>query len=184
MNVPEDYPYKDFENLYFDAWKAGLKGCNVSAEFGAGIGALTSTPAPAAAGPPRGPYARNSRLTLDKLPARCWRHPLARPAGPHRRQRIVDVHDRIAAGFAPLSGTSPKKTARFRSRVGQRRGAAAGLGAVAKTLSMDMRTADRKWLALKLETLTATVGDEPFDLPFRRMAKRSACRAWPPRSPN
>jgi ribonucleoside-diphosphate reductase alpha chain len=26
VNVPVDYPYADFKNLYFDAWKAGLKG--------------------------------------------------------------------------------------------------------------------------------------------------------------
>jgi ribonucleoside-diphosphate reductase alpha chain len=26
VNVPADYPYDDFQSLYFDAWKAGLKG--------------------------------------------------------------------------------------------------------------------------------------------------------------
>jgi ribonucleoside-diphosphate reductase alpha chain len=26
VNVPPDYPYMDFKDLYFDAWKAGLKG--------------------------------------------------------------------------------------------------------------------------------------------------------------
>lgn len=26
VNVPVDYPYADFKNLYFDAWQAGLKG--------------------------------------------------------------------------------------------------------------------------------------------------------------
>ncbi len=26
VNVPADYPYADFQNLYMDAWKAGLKG--------------------------------------------------------------------------------------------------------------------------------------------------------------
>ena len=26
VNVPEDYPYPEFENLYLSAWKAGLKG--------------------------------------------------------------------------------------------------------------------------------------------------------------
>ncbi|GAB3086687.1 adenosylcobalamin-dependent ribonucleoside-diphosphate reductase [Cupriavidus yeoncheonensis] len=26
VNVPEDYPYEAFRNLYFEAWKAGLKG--------------------------------------------------------------------------------------------------------------------------------------------------------------
>ncbi|MCP2937947.1 hypothetical protein NK983_35160, partial [Salmonella enterica subsp. enterica serovar Typhimurium] len=26
VNVPEDYPYEAFRNLYLEAWKAGLKG--------------------------------------------------------------------------------------------------------------------------------------------------------------
>jgi len=26
VNVPADYPFESFESLYFDAWKAGLKG--------------------------------------------------------------------------------------------------------------------------------------------------------------
>ena len=26
VNVPEDYPYEDFKDLYMEAWKAGLKG--------------------------------------------------------------------------------------------------------------------------------------------------------------
>ena len=26
VNVPEDYPYEDFQDLYFDAWQSGLKG--------------------------------------------------------------------------------------------------------------------------------------------------------------
>ena len=26
VNVPEDYPYADFEDLYLKAWKSGLKG--------------------------------------------------------------------------------------------------------------------------------------------------------------
>ena len=27
VNIPEDYPFEDFKNLYLGAWKAGLKGC-------------------------------------------------------------------------------------------------------------------------------------------------------------
>ena len=26
VNVPEDYPYEEFQDLYLDAWKSGLKG--------------------------------------------------------------------------------------------------------------------------------------------------------------
>jgi ribonucleoside-diphosphate reductase alpha chain len=40
-----------------------------------------------------------------------------------------------------------------------------GLGAVAKTLSMDMRADDHAWLVMKLDALAKTGGDE-FDMPF------------------
>jgi len=39
-----------------------------------------------------------------------------------------------------------------------------GLGAVAKTLSMDMRANDRAWLSLKLDILSKTPGDKSFEL--------------------
>jgi ribonucleoside-diphosphate reductase alpha chain len=41
-----------------------------------------------------------------------------------------------------------------------------GLGAVAKTLSMDMRANDRGWLKLKLDTLAKTRGDDTCAIPF------------------
>src|SRR5439155_22623982 len=37
-----------------------------------------------------------------------------------------------------------------------------GLGALAKTLSMDMRTHDRSWLDMKLRTLERASGDDAF----------------------
>ena len=41
-----------------------------------------------------------------------------------------------------------------------------GLGAVAKTLSMDMRAQDKKWLRMKLDILARTAGDDAFDSPM------------------
>jgi ribonucleoside-diphosphate reductase alpha chain len=41
-----------------------------------------------------------------------------------------------------------------------------GLGAVAKTLSMDMRADDRAWLKMKLDVLADTVGDDAFEMRF------------------
>ena len=38
-----------------------------------------------------------------------------------------------------------------------------GIGAVAKTLSMDMRARDRVWLRMKLDIISRTAGDEAFD---------------------
>jgi ribonucleoside-diphosphate reductase alpha chain len=41
-----------------------------------------------------------------------------------------------------------------------------GLGAVAKTLSMDMRANDRAWLKLKLDVLAKTPGEKSFGMNF------------------
>ncbi|CAG9166306.1 hypothetical protein LMG23992_00745 [Cupriavidus laharis] len=51
VNVPEDYPYEAFRNLYFEAWKAGLKGLATyrpNSVLGAVLSVSTPT-APAAA---------------------------------------------------------------------------------------------------------------------------------------
>ena len=39
-----------------------------------------------------------------------------------------------------------------------------GLGAIAKTLSMDMRTDDRAWLEMKLSALEKSSGDDGFEM--------------------
>jgi len=41
-----------------------------------------------------------------------------------------------------------------------------GLGALAKSLSMDMRTEDPVWVRMKLEMLMKTAGDDAFDMPM------------------
>ena len=41
-----------------------------------------------------------------------------------------------------------------------------GLGAIAKTLSMDMRADDRQWLDMKLAALEKASGDDAFDMPM------------------
>ena len=57
-----------------------------------------------------------------------------------------------------------------------------GLGAVAKTLSMDMRAQDAKWLRMKLDML-ARAGRRRLRLPdAARWQDRCACRAWSRRS--
>src|SRR3970282_2237824 len=41
-----------------------------------------------------------------------------------------------------------------------------GRGALAQTLSMDMRAQDKAWLKMKLEILARTAGDDAFDCPM------------------
>ena len=40
VNIPEDYPYADFEDLYISAWKSGLKGLATYVPIVCWVGAL------------------------------------------------------------------------------------------------------------------------------------------------
>ncbi|MGE5617055.1 MAG: adenosylcobalamin-dependent ribonucleoside-diphosphate reductase, partial [Bacillota bacterium] len=66
VNVPEDYPYKDFEHLYMAAWKSGLKGLATYRPNNV-LGAVLTTGAEKsiASAPADG---ANKRLAIGKLP--------------------------------------------------------------------------------------------------------------------
>lgn len=52
VNVPADYPYEDFQNLYMDAWRAGLKGLATyrpNSILGSVLSVASTTPEPEAA---------------------------------------------------------------------------------------------------------------------------------------
>jgi sodium-dependent dicarboxylate transporter 2/3/5 len=96
---------------------------------------------------------------------------VARPARTARRQSELDLHDPAAAGRVRAvrrprrRGADGAQTFPFEVWVNgadQPR----GLGAVAKTLSMDMRANDPGWLKLKLDVLARTASDQGFDMPM------------------
>ena len=68
VNVPEDYPYADFEDLYLNAWKSGLKGL-ATYRPNAVLGSVLSVDA-AQAAPPQllAGDGANRRLALKRLP--------------------------------------------------------------------------------------------------------------------
>src|SRR5690606_33066164 len=76
VNVPEDYPYADFQGLYLTAWKSGLKGL-ATYRPNSVLGAVLSVDAPAApAAAAAAPQlvahtdsAANQRLRVERLPA-------------------------------------------------------------------------------------------------------------------
>src|SRR5258708_13227616 len=69
VNVPEDYPYKDFEGLYLSAWKAGLKGL-ATYRPNAVLGAVPTPDAPA-----RGPAHPPAHRPHPPLPLTPRPHP-------------------------------------------------------------------------------------------------------------
>ena len=168
VNVPEDYPYKDFEDLYLTAWKAGLKGL-ATYRSNSVLGSVLSVTPQDKKEPHDVELDANKRLSIKSLPApvlsslrwpgrpdladgnMAWTYMLATPAG------------EFALFVGQMEG--PEGTGDFPFEVwvngaDQPR----GLGAVAKTLSMDMRANDPAWLKLKLDTLAKTVGEKSFEM--------------------
>jgi ribonucleoside-diphosphate reductase alpha chain len=166
VNVPEDYPYADFEDLYMKAWKSGLKGL-ATYRPNSVLGAVLT---PDGASPVMlQDDSTNRRLALKFMPEPV----LASLRWPGRPE--------LAAGNLAWTYMIDAPTGRFALFVGQIEEAGRqfpfevwvngaeqprGLGAVAKTLSMDMRANDRAWLAMKLEALAGTVGDDAFEMRF------------------
>ena len=181
VNVPADYPYAEFEDLYMVAWKSGLKGLATyrpNSVLGSVLSVEPQAAAPAAGTAPnqqqRQPqdvtldYA-NRRLSIGSLPApvlASLRWP-GRPKMSDGNTAWTYMIDAPHGEFALFVGQIENDMGRavpfevWVNGTEQPR----GIGAVAKTLSMDMRANDKAWLKLKLDALARTQDDDPFDLP-------------------
>ena len=182
VNVPEEYPYEDFEDLYVSAWKSGLKGL-ATYRPNKVLGAVLSVtePSPAAVKPQDVQFpgedgvVANRRLSIKSLPAPvlqslAWPN---RPDLPEGNPAWTYMVRHPGGDFALFVGHIEAEAGAFPFEVWVN-GAEQprGLGAVAKTLSMDMRAKDRALLKRKLEVLAATPGDQPFDLPFPPLGEK------------
>ncbi|MCC7040066.1 MAG: ribonucleoside-diphosphate reductase, adenosylcobalamin-dependent [Burkholderiales bacterium] len=167
VNVPADYPFADFEDLYLQAWRAGLKGITTYRPNDV-LGAVLEV-APATAAVSREDLDQTDpdrRVRLDvtvqpplaslRWPGRpellngnpCWTYVVRHPHGDFA-VFIGHIENGQAHPFEVwVNGAEQPR----------------GLGALAKTLSMDMRAEDRRWLDKKLSALARTSGDDGFDL--------------------
>ena len=174
VNVPEDYPYGEFEDLYLTAWRAGLKGLATyrpNKVLGAVLSVESQEQADAQRNAPQDVSISeaNRRLSIKSLPAPvlaslAWPN---RPNLPSGNLAWTYMLEHPGGEFALFVGHVDEEGKTFPFEVWVN-GAEQprGLGAVAKTLSMDMRAKDRAWLALKLDVLAKTPGDHSFELPF------------------
>jgi ribonucleoside-diphosphate reductase alpha chain len=175
VNVPSDYPYADFQDLYLRAWTSGLKGL-ATYRPNAVLGAVLSvTPAPAVAVPTTLPASLdsvNTRLALERMPQpvlASLRWP-GRPDLPAGNDAWSFMVRHPFGEFALFIGVLPDddlggRPAPFEVWVNgaeQPR----GLGALAKTLSMDLRAKDPAWVRLKLDALATVQEERAFDMPF------------------
>jgi ribonucleoside-diphosphate reductase alpha chain len=174
VNVPEDYPYAEFEDLYLAAWRAGLKGL-ATYRPNKVLGAVLSVePQKTAEVEERRPAdvviaEANRRLAIKSLPAPVLASLVwpGRPQLPAGNLAWTYMIQHPGGDFALFVGHVEEEGRAFPFEVWVN-GAEQprGLGAVAKTLSMDMRANDRAWLALKLQVLSKTPGEQSFEMPF------------------
>ncbi|MEP7281417.1 MAG: adenosylcobalamin-dependent ribonucleoside-diphosphate reductase [Rubrivivax sp.] len=176
VNVPADYPYADFQDLYLQAWTSGLKGL-ATYRPNPVLGAVlspTPEPAPALRVPDDPDRRADQRLRLDRLPTPVlaslrWPGRPELPAGNPAWSFLIQhpfgdfalfVGELPPAPDAPDAAAQPFEV--WVNGAEQPR----GLGALAKTLSMDLRAADAAWLRLKLDALATVAEERAFEMPF------------------
>jgi ribonucleoside-diphosphate reductase alpha chain len=175
VNVPEDYPYEDFQDLYLQAWQSGLKGLATyrpNSVLGAVLSVESPKPAQPMAAQPQAVPLANQRLALERLPQAVLaslRWP-GRPEFPAGNASWTYMVQHPYGQFALFVGESPaeedpRRPLPFEVWVNgaeQPR----GLGALAKTLSMDLRARDAAWVRLKLDAMATVQEERAFEMPF------------------
>ena len=176
VNVPADYPYEDFQHLYMEAWLSGLKGLATyrpNSVLGSVL-SLSPTPAPALSTTLATPLpieGANQRLSLDRLPVPVlsslrWPSrpelPAGNPAWTFMVHHPFGDFALFVGELAAEPGTPAQPFEVWVNGTDQPR----GLGALAKTLSMDLRTNDPAWLQLKLDALATVAEEHSFEMPF------------------
>jgi len=168
VNVPADYPYEEFQHLYLDAWQSGLKGL-ATYRPNAVLGSVLSVTPTAAA--PLQIEDKNRRLALERLPAPVlsslrWpgrpELPGGNPAWTYMINHPFGSFALFVGELAPEGGGSPQPFEVWVNGAEQPR----GLGAMAKTLSMDLRANDPAWLQLKLDALATVAEERAFEMAF------------------
>ncbi len=175
VNVPEDYPFEDFQDLYLEAWKAGLKGITTYRPNGVLGSVLSVTPTREPSGPEEVRVTdpdRRIRLGSAPQPALASLRWPGRPELPNGNPSWTYSVRHPLGSFAVFIGhVDDRGVHPFEVWVNggeQPR----GLGAIAKTLSMDMRAADHKWLDMKLSALEHVGGDDAFAMPMPPLGEK------------
>lgn len=167
VNVPEDYSYADFQSLYLDAWKAGLKGLATYRPNSILGSVLSVTPAPAAESTKDVVSVEaedpDRRVRLEAIPdvTSSLAYP-SRPVfgdGNMAWSFMMEVPGVIDAGLFVGQNDLGLPFEAWVNGVEQPR----GIGAVAKVFSIDMRANDRKWLKFKLDKLLKAADAQGFD---------------------
>jgi ribonucleoside-diphosphate reductase alpha chain len=168
VNVPEDYPFEDFKGLYMEAYESGLKGISTYRPNPT-RGAVLSVE-PSKKGDSKAPDLTleqsdiDRRMTIDRLPEPIleslrWPKRPHLPNGNPAKTYMVKTDDYNFAVFVGYTenGTNHPFEVWVNGSEQPR-----GLGAIMKSLSMDMRSDDRSFLMAKLDSLSRSPGDDGF----------------------
>ncbi|WP_052367554.1 LAGLIDADG family homing endonuclease [Algiphilus aromaticivorans] len=159
INVPADYDFEAFKQVYADAFAAGCKGCTTYRPNDS-TGAVLSVTPTGKQTPASFVEDSDRRIRLDQVPAPALaslRWP-GRPEMAEGNPSWTYFVDGDTARFAVVIGhTDNGATRPFEVWVNGTE-QPPGLSAIAKLLSMDMRSQDRGWLAKKLDALVKTRG--------------------------
>ncbi len=167
VNVPEDYPYEEFQDLYFHAWKSGLKGL-ATYRPNSVLGSVLSVEKKTEKPQDFVQDDRNRRIQIKTIPQpvlaslRWPGRPDLGGGNPAWTYMVEHPQYAFAVFVGHVENGHPHAFEVWVNGSEQPR----GLGALAKTLSMDMRAKDPAWLKLKLDSLSKAGGDAPFDMPF------------------
>ncbi len=167
VNVPEDYPYEEFRDLYLEAWRSGLKGITTYRPNSV-LGSVLSVGTKKEEAPndlDTTDADRRIRLEAAPTPAlsslRWPGRPKLSAGNPAWTYMVESPFGQFAIFVGHVDNGDPHPFEVWVNGNEQPR----GLGAVAKTLSMDMRAQDRAWVKMKLDILSRTAGDA-FDCPL------------------
>jgi ribonucleoside-diphosphate reductase alpha chain len=167
VNVPEDYPFEEFKGLYLEAWKAGLKGITTYRPNDV-LGSVLSVTPHTEAPNDLDTSDADRRIRLDAAPTpalsslRWPSRPRLAAGNPAWTYMVESPHGQFAIFVGHVDNGDPHAFEVWVNGAEQPR----GIGAVAKTLSMDMRAQDKAWLRMKLDILSRTAGDDAFDCPL------------------
>jgi ribonucleoside-diphosphate reductase alpha chain len=164
IEVPADCRFDDFKRIYFDAWKCGLRSITLRRPSTRIDSVPISSNEAKRQAEDLNMTDPDRRLRLTKLPETMMKNLrwLDRPhlpdGNPSYTYGVESPHGNfvVMIGHHTDGGVHPFEV--WVSGVDVPR----GLSAIARTLSLDMRTFDRVWLELKLDALLKCDG-EPFD---------------------
>lgn len=158
VNVPENYPFAQFKELYINAWKNGLKGITTYRPNEV-LGSVLSVDPPLqeeAGALDQSEPDRKIRIKDTPevaLAALRWSHRPHLPGGAPSITYVIDNPEHSFAVF--ISHLENGRVHPFEVWVNGDN-VPRGMRALAKSLSMDMRSEDREWLKIKLNSLART----------------------------